>query len=182
MSGRPRRVRLKRTLACLLQAVVGEGDGSGVGCVCRAREGNKNADALERARTQPAFFHSSPGSPVVVELRDDGVVRGTLASADDALNLSLTDATWQPLQGPPHPPASYLVLRAAAVRAVHLPPGVDPRSAVDDAARAAAAARRAARTAALAAEQRQGRLVKGDGGGSGGGGWEGEEEGNERSV
>jgi len=38
------------------------------------------------------------GSPVVVELRDDGIVRGTLAHADEALNLALTDATWTPLQ------------------------------------------------------------------------------------
>lgn len=64
-------------------------------------------------------------------------------------------------QGPPHPPALYLHLRSPAVRFVHLPPSINPRTAVDDAERAASAARAAARRAVLAAEGRVGRLGKG---------------------
>jgi small nuclear ribonucleoprotein (snRNP)-like protein len=82
------------------------------------------------------------GSRVIVELRRDTIVRGTLVSAEEGLGLHLTDASVKTVDGAVRQVAS-LHVRGSAVRFVHLPGNVDPAAAVEAARRKAAAARAA---------------------------------------
>ena len=50
-------------------------------------------------RTLTCFLQALEGMRVVVELRQDTVIRGMLESADEEMNLVMTDATSTPLQG-----------------------------------------------------------------------------------
>lgn len=54
-------------------------------------------------------------APAQVELRNDAIVRGLLDSADAGMNLTLSAATWQPLQGDAQA-AEFLFLRGNNVR------------------------------------------------------------------
>ena len=126
-------------------------------------------------RTLLPFLRACVGSPVVVELTNDDVMRGTLESVDDGMNLVLSGAgsseggggvrwtrkgTSEPravlggeeasstsTSSTPIPPffAPSLHVRGRRIRFVHLPPSIDPATVVDDAGRAAAAARAAYR-------------------------------------
>ena len=76
------------------------------------------------------FIASLEGSKVVVELARDTVVRGTLLSADDALNLQLGGGvTVTPLQGATRSMDATFI-RGRHVRFIHLPPSLDPAAAV----------------------------------------------------
>lgn len=122
------------------------------------------------------FIQALVGSRVVVELRGDTILRGTLASADEYMNLQLEGVTYTPLQGAPRAlPALYV--RARQVRFVHLPANLDPLAAVEAARRRAAEARRqhaAEQAAAGAARLQKGAQLELGGGGGGGGGEGGE--------
>ena len=75
-----------------------------VSCKRSSVRKRKREERVRPEHSTPPFLNllspllSLKGSTVVVELRDDGIVRGILSHADEALNLSLTDATWTPLQ------------------------------------------------------------------------------------
>jgi small nuclear ribonucleoprotein (snRNP)-like protein len=92
--------------------------------------------------TLAVFVQSLEGSRVVVELRRDTVVRGTLVAADEGLNLQLADATVRPLGGAPRA-ASVLHVRGRSVRYIHLPANLDPAAAVEAHRRKVAQALRA---------------------------------------
>lgn len=50
-------------------------------------------------RSLACFLQALQGMKLVVELRQDTLVRGTLESADDEMNLVMVDASLTPLQG-----------------------------------------------------------------------------------
>jgi len=79
--------------------------------------------------TLAAFIQALEGSQIVIELRRDTIVRGTLISADAELNLQLKDATLKLLDGTQRT-AAELYIRGSAVRFIHLPGNLDPASAV----------------------------------------------------
>jgi small nuclear ribonucleoprotein (snRNP)-like protein len=107
---------------------------------------------MGRKKRRPAslacFIQALEGTRVVVELRYDTIVRGTLTSADDYLNLLLADVTYQPLQGEKRQ-LEVLYVKARHVRFVHLPGNLDPAAAVD------AHRRRAAQAVREHAQQQQ---------------------------
>jgi U6 snRNA-associated Sm-like protein LSm2 len=105
------------------------------------------------------FIQALEGMKLVVELRKDTVVRGTLLAADDDMNLQLADATVQPLQGTARR-AEYVYLRGSSVRFVHLPGSLEPSAAVEASRRRATEARRAAAREAGSTGNR--RLPKGE--------------------
>ena len=123
--------------------------------------------------TLAVFVQALEGSRVVVELRRDAIVRGTLLSADDNLNLQLSEASVQPLQGPKREGLAYLHVRGRHVRFIHLPASLDPAAAIEQHRKRVAAAKRAhAAQQAQAAQRPAGRLQKGaqlEFGGGGGG-------------
>lgn len=117
-----------------------------------------------RAPSLACVVQALEGGRVVVELRGDTVLRGTLLAADDALNLQLSGCTVQPLDGPARA-APYLYVRGRQVRYVHLPGALDPGSAVRDRRRAAAAARTAASATPAARLEKGQQLELGQAGG-----------------
>lgn len=50
-------------------------------------------------RSLACFVQALEGLSLVVELHTDAIARGQLESADEGMNLILTGATYQPLQG-----------------------------------------------------------------------------------
>ena len=124
-------------------------------------------------RTLLPFLRACVGCPVVVELTNDDVMRGTLESVDDGMNLVLVggggnsdgvrwtrrgtsepravlgrDAATEPTTSTSDATpffAPSLHVRGRRVRFVHLPPSVDPGTVVDAARERAAAARAAYR-------------------------------------
>lgn len=149
------------------------------------------------ARTLLPFLRACVGSPVVVELTNDDVMRGMLESVDDGMNLILSGngsdegvrwtrrGTSEPravlgggdgdgtLTSTPTPPpffAPSLHVRGRRVRFVHLPPSIDPSTVVDAAREAAAAARAAYRREILTKAHGGAGVAGGVGvGGTGGG-------------
>ncbi|KAI3438295.1 hypothetical protein D9Q98_000729 [Chlorella vulgaris] len=115
-----------------------------------------------RARHSLAcFVQALEGQRVVVELRYDTIVRGTLLGADDQLNLQLSEASYQPLQGG-QSQADYIYIKGRHVRFIHLPGKLDPAATVEQhRKRVAAAVRQHAQQQAQAAQQPAGRLHKG---------------------
>lgn len=107
------------------------------------------------------FVQALEGGRLVVELRYDTIVRGTLLAADDQLNLQLGDASVQPLQGERRE-AVFLYVRGRHVRFIHLPGNLDPAAAIEQhRKRVATAVRAHAAQQAQAAQQPAGRLQKG---------------------
>eukprot|EP00887_Chlorella_sp_A99_P002185 scaffold21.g2185.t1 len=106
------------------------------------------------------FIQALEGQRLVVELRRDTIVRGTLLAADDQLNLQLGAATVQPLQGPARQ-AEFLYVRGRSVRYVHLPPNLDPGSAIAAHRRRVADAVRRHAATQQTAQQAEGRRAKG---------------------
>lgn len=119
------------------------------------RRGSGGPPGRRRRRLNlSVFIQALEGSKVVVELRNDSVVRGMLLHADDQLNLQLGDASYTALQGTARV-LPYVYLRSRSVRFVHLPGNLDPAAAIE--------ARRK-RVAAAFAEHA---LARGRAGGSG---------------
>ena len=72
------------------------------------------------------------GTRVVVELRNDTIIRGTLESADQLMSLILTEATVEPLQQPKKK-AEFLFLKGKHIRYVHMASSIDPTSIIEQA-------------------------------------------------
>lgn len=100
-----------------------------------------------RPATLAVYLEALVGQRVVVELQNDTIIRGRLASVGEGLDLQLEQATVQPLQGEQRA-AEFLCLRGSHIRFVHTPPGQTPDQAV-----AAAAKKRSEALAAHAAAQ-----------------------------
>ena len=81
-------------------------------------------------RSLACFIQALEGTKVVVELRCDTIVRGTLLGADEQLNLQLTGASYQPLQGRQRD-MGYLYIRGRQVRYIHLPGNLDPAATIE---------------------------------------------------
>jgi U6 snRNA-associated Sm-like protein LSm2 len=89
------------------------------------------ASSSRRQRsTLAVFIQALEGSKIVVELKNDAVVRGTLASADATLGLQLSDASVKALDGTQRH-ADVLHLRGSSVRYIHLPANLDPAAAIE---------------------------------------------------
>ena len=108
--------------------------------------------SYQRQPTLAAFIQALEGVKVVVELRRDTVVRGTLDSADEGLNLQLSNATVKTADGAQRS-AATLQVRGRSVRFIHLPGNVEPAAAVEAHRRKAAQAIQQ-RAAAQGAAQR----------------------------
>ncbi|KAG2448699.1 hypothetical protein HYH02_006055 [Chlamydomonas schloesseri] len=67
---------------------------------------------------------------VVVELRNDTLVKGQLDDVDDFLNMTLSDVTFQTLEGIKFEYA-HMYLKGRNIRFVHLPKSLDPARAID---------------------------------------------------
>lgn len=80
-------------------------------------------------RSLAIFVQSLEGMRVVVELKTDAVVRGTLDLADDYMNLTMSDVSLEPLQRPKQR-LPFLYVKARHVRYVHLPGSIDPERSV----------------------------------------------------
>eukprot|EP00884_Botryococcus_braunii_P001976 jgi/Botrbrau1/1177/Bobra.0162s0061.3 len=79
-------------------------------------------------KTLSCFVGALQGVQVIVELRNDTIIRGLLESADDGLNLVLNGVTVQKLQG-------------STIRYIHVPKAVKVATVVEDQARRVAALR-----------------------------------------
>ena len=80
--------------------------------------------------TLSVFLQALEGTKLVIELRRDTIVRGTLDSVDDALNLQMTDASVKTLDGATRN-AANLYIRGSSVRFVHLPGNLEPAKAME---------------------------------------------------
>ena len=70
------------------------------------------------------------GTRVVVELRNDTIIRGTLESADQHMSLILIAASVEPLQQPKKP-VDFLFLKGKHIRYVHMGNSVDPQTIIE---------------------------------------------------
>ena len=114
-----------------------------------------------RRHTLACFVQALQGQRVVVELRQDAIIRGQLSAADDQLNLQLVDASYQPLEGERRQ-AEYVYVRGRHVRFIHLPGNLDPAAVIElHHKRVATAVRQHTQQQAQAAQQPAGRLEKG---------------------
>ena len=66
------------------------------------------------------FVQALIGMRVVVELRFDTIIRGTLGTVDDHMNLTLSAASMQPLQGTVQN-LEFLFVKGRNIRYIHLP-------------------------------------------------------------
>jgi small nuclear ribonucleoprotein (snRNP)-like protein len=119
--------------------------------------------------TLAVFIQSLEGTKLVIELRRDTIIRGTLTSVDESLNLQLTDAIVKTLDGTQRI-AANLHVRGSAVRFIHLPGNLEPAAAVEAHRRRIAQAHRehAAKQGSVTALGK-GKQFELDGGASGGG-------------
>lgn len=117
--------------------------------------------------TLAVFIQALEGTKLVIELRRDTIIRGTLGSVDESLNLQLTDATVKTLDGTQRN-AANLHVRGSAVRFIHLPGNLEPAAAVEAHRRRVAQARRehAVKQGAAAALEKGRQLELGSGGNS----------------
>ncbi|PNH07487.1 U7 snRNA-associated Sm-like protein LSm10, partial [Tetrabaena socialis] len=109
--------------------------------------------------TLVCLIKSLVDSKVVVELRNDILLRGRLDDVDDFLNMSLSNVTFQTVEG--HK-ATYqsMYLKGRNLRFVHLPKTLDPAAAVDSYRRKVVASKLAAlqeRARALGEGKREGK-------------------------
>lgn len=93
-------------------------------------------------RSLAIFVQSLEGGRVVVELRNDTIVRGVLDTADDFMNLTMSEVSYEPLQAP-RQRLPFLFLKARHVRFIHLPATLDPERSVTEYRRKQHAAARA---------------------------------------
>lgn len=85
----------------------------------------------KRTPTLAVYLQALEGSKVVVELRKDTIVKGTLTSCDEQLNLIVEQATCKPLQGKPRN-MDMMYIRGRFLRYVHVPANLEPAAAVDE--------------------------------------------------
>eukprot|EP00884_Botryococcus_braunii_P001965 jgi/Botrbrau1/1176/Bobra.0162s0061.2 len=91
-------------------------------------------------KTLSCFVGALQGVQVIVELRNDTIIRGLLESADDGLNLVLNGVTVQKLQGRPTN-QDFMFVKGSTIRYIHVPKAVKVATVVEDQARRVAALR-----------------------------------------
>lgn len=84
----------------------------------------------QRRPTLGLYIQALEGSKIMVELRRDTLVKGTLASADEHMNLHLTDASVTVVDGTRRTMAS-IHLRGSAICYIHVPGNLEPSAALD---------------------------------------------------
>ena len=99
-----------------------QGNAAGQGFISSVNEAESVALCRGMSRRVPpierslaCFVQALEGLAVVVELHTDTIVRGTLESADEGMNLVLTSATLQPLQGSQQS-MEFLFVKGANIR------------------------------------------------------------------
>ena len=81
--------------------------------------------------TLSVFLSALQGNPCIVELDNETVIRGTLESVDDGLNLMMNACVSKDVYGRTRE-SGALHVRGGSVRFVHLARGVEPGKAVRD--------------------------------------------------
>ncbi|KAG2488001.1 hypothetical protein HYH03_013438 [Edaphochlamys debaryana] len=130
--------------------------------------------------TLVCLIKSLVGTRVVVELRNDVLLKGRLDDVDDFMNMTLSEATLQTAQGYKTQYESMYV-KGRNVRIVHMPKSLDPAQAIESYRRKLIRARleaQAERARSLGSARREAKGM-GEGGGSGGSGSGGSEGGEE---
>ncbi|KAK9903947.1 hypothetical protein WJX75_001106 [Coccomyxa subellipsoidea] len=82
-------------------------------------------------RSLACFVQALEGLNIAVELHNDAVIRGMLESADEGMNLIITGATYEPLQGVTRE-MDFLFLRGARIRYFHLPAKINAATRVEE--------------------------------------------------
>ena len=82
-------------------------------------------------KTLSVFLSALQGNPCIVELDNETVIRGTLESVDDGLNLMMNACVSKDVYGRTRE-SGALHVRGGSVRFVHLAKGVEPGKAVRD--------------------------------------------------
>jgi small nuclear ribonucleoprotein (snRNP)-like protein len=91
-----------------------------------------------------SFFKTLTNTPLTVELKNDLMIRGTLKSVDQYLNIKLDDITiLNEAQYPHLSSVKNIFIRGSVVRYVHLPPEKVDRGLLEDASRREGAAGKA---------------------------------------
>eukprot|EP00798_Chlamydomonas_sp_ICE-L_P003133 gene3133-13146_t len=86
---------------------------------------------LNRAETSLiCLIQALEGRKVVAELRNDCVIRGKIDSVDDYMNITLSDASYQTLEGT-KTEFEFMYLKGRTIRFVHLPKSLDPAQAIE---------------------------------------------------
>jgi len=83
-----------------------------------------------RERTLLCFVQALQGMRVVVEMRDDIAIRGTLADVDDRMNCVLENAQRRDPEGALLK-LERVYVSARLIRYIHIPPDVDPSELVE---------------------------------------------------
>lgn len=86
-----------------------------INCIVQRRLMSRRVPPIERSLA--CFVQALEGLAIVVELHTDAIVRGRLESADEGMNLVLTSATFQPLQGSQQS-MDFLFVKGANIRSV----------------------------------------------------------------
>lgn len=126
----------------------------------RADAGGQRRDRSKAIRKRAAnqtlavFLTALQGSACIVELDNETVIRGTLESVDDGMNLMMKACVSKDVYGRARESDS-LHVRGGSVRYVHLAKGVEPAKAVRDHQKRLDIARREAYTRQQMAAKRE---------------------------
>jgi len=82
-------------------------------------------------RSLACVIQALEGMRLVVELRQDTIIRGVLESADEEMNLVMKGVTMTPLEGQKKE-LEWLYVKGHHVRFVHIPSKVDPTTIVEN--------------------------------------------------
>lgn len=82
-------------------------------------------------RSLAIFVQSLEGRRLVIELRNDTIVRGTVDLVDDFMNLTMSDISYEPLQQPKQE-LPFMYIKGRNIRYIHLPSSVDPEKSVTE--------------------------------------------------
>jgi small nuclear ribonucleoprotein (snRNP)-like protein len=83
-----------------------------------------------RERSLLCFVQALQGMKVVIEMRNDVAVKGTLADVDDKMNLVIDNAVRLTPEGEKQK-LETIYVRARVIRYVHFPPAVDPSKLIE---------------------------------------------------
>ena len=83
-----------------------------------------------RERSLLCFVHALRGMKVVIEMRNDVAVKGTLAEVDDRMNCVVENAIRLTPEGEKQR-LELIYVRARVIRYVHFPPAVDPSELIE---------------------------------------------------
>ncbi len=81
-------------------------------------------------RSLSCLLQALEGTRVVVELRNDTIIRGTLESSDQHMSLVMLGASLEPLQQPKKS-ADFVFLKGKHIRYVHMASSVDPQTIIE---------------------------------------------------